>query len=73
MYPNPAHQRFQVKFAPHAGPAVATLYNALGQPVRIQTVVGNQATMDTQGLAAGVYMLQVATTAAMLTQRLVVE
>ncbi|MFD2785022.1 T9SS type A sorting domain-containing protein [Hymenobacter rubripertinctus] len=73
VYPNPAHQQFELHLPPHPGPATATLYNALGQAVRTQPVAGDQATVDTRTLADGVYVLRVVTATASFTQRVVIE
>ncbi|GAB3839281.1 T9SS type A sorting domain-containing protein [Hymenobacter jeollabukensis] len=65
LYPNPATGSFTLLLPAEAGAtqAEATLFNALGQRVRTQTVAlpasGARATFDARKLAAGVYLLQV--------------
>ncbi|RAK65927.1 FG-GAP-like repeat-containing protein [Hymenobacter edaphi] len=65
VYPNPATGSFTLQLPAVAGAtqAEATLFNALGQRVRTQTVAlpatGARTTIDARKLAAGVYLLQV--------------
>jgi hypothetical protein len=78
VYPNPAHGTFTL-LVPEAttGPATATLYNALGQPVRRQPLApghaGRQVTFDVRGLPAGEYVLRLTLDSQQLTRRVVVK
>jgi hypothetical protein len=73
VYPNPAHARLHVQLPTGFGPATVTLLNALGQLVLSQAVAGGQATVETSGLAAGVYSLRMQTAAATSTKRVTLE
>jgi hypothetical protein len=73
VYPNPAHAHLHVQLPMGIGPATLTLLNALGQLVLSQAVAGGQATVETGGLAAGVYSLRMQTAAATITKRVTLE
>ena len=79
VYPNPAHERFTV-WVPEVAAAAsvqAELLNALGQTVRRQTVAqsaaGTTLTLETTGLATGVYVLRLQAGSNTLTKRVVVQ
>jgi len=79
VYPNPAHGRFTVLVpAVAAAPAVqAELLNTLGQVVRRQSAslpaAGATLTVETTGLAAGVYTLRLTAGASTLAKRVVLQ
>ena len=70
-YPNPAHDHLQLKLP--AGAVQATLLDALGQVVRQQTGAGPGLTLETAGLAAGVYVLRLQAGGATLARRVVLD
>ena len=78
VYPNPAHEGFEVLVPGVAGGGTvqAELLNALGQVVRRQAAVlpatGTRLTMTTAELAAGVYTLHLQAGATSLAKRVVV-
>ena len=74
LYPNPAHGAFPVRPPVGSGPAQAELLNALGQVVCRQVAgTGVAFTVETAGLAAGVYTLRVQAGPATLVERVVLE
>jgi hypothetical protein len=79
VYPNPAHGRFTVLVpAVASAPAVqAELLNTLGQVVRRQSAAlpaaGATLTVETAGLAAGVYTLRLTAGASTLAKRVVLQ
>ena len=58
IYPNPTEGRLTVEAE---ALRQLTVFNPMGQMVLQKEVVGNQATVDLQGVAAGLYLLRVAT------------
>jgi len=79
LYPNPAHGSFTLQLPALAGAtqSSAVLLNALGQPVRQQTIAltsaGATQEINVAGLAAGVYSLQIKAGAALITKRVVLD
>ena len=79
LYPNPAHGAFAVQVLAVAGATAvqATLLNALGQAVRRQAAAlspaGALLTVETAGLAAGVYTLRLQVGTAALAKRVVIQ
>src|SRR5205823_1658574 len=77
VFPNPATGAFTLTLPAALGPQATTarLYNSLGQRVREQAVPAGttSARFEASGLAHGVYSLQVATAAGVVTKRLVLE
>jgi hypothetical protein len=79
LYPNPAHESFTVEVPAVAGATQlqVVLLNLLGQAVRSRTVAlpanGTRLSMETSGLVAGVYTLQLRAGASMVTKRVVVQ
>ena len=79
LYPNPAHGAFAVQVPAVAGATVvqATLLNSLGQAVRRQSAAlsptGALLTVETAGLAAGVYTLRLQVGTAALAKRVVIQ
>ena len=74
VFPNPSHAGQFVLRLPAASAGTAQLLNALGQTVRTQPLAsGPETTVATQGLAAGVYTLQVRTAAGTVARRVVLE
>jgi len=79
VYPNPAHGRFTVLVpAVATAPAVqAELLNTLGQVVRQQAAAlpatGATLTVETAGLAAGIYTLRLRAGATTLAKRVVIQ
>ncbi|NML65271.1 S8 family serine peptidase [Hymenobacter sp. RP-2-7] len=79
VYPNPAHERFtvQVPAVAAASSVQAELLNSLGQTVgrqsAAQSATGTTLTLETAGLAAGVYVLRLQAGSSTLTKRVVVQ
>jgi hypothetical protein len=79
VYPNPAHERFtvQVPAVADAADLQAELLNSLGQAVRRRVVAlpatGATLTVETTGLAAGVYVLRLQAGSSTLAKRVVVN
>ena len=78
LYPNPAHRAVTLQVpVPLRPTAPAGLYNALGQRVLQQALAatpgGAETVLPLGGLAPGVYVLRLSTTAGVLVKRLVVE
>ena len=79
LYPNPAHGRFtvQVPAVAAASAVQAELLNTLGQVVRRQSAAlpaaGATLTVETAGLASGVYTLRLAAGASTLAKRVVLQ
>lgn len=79
VYPNPAHERFtvQVPAVAAAASVQAELLNTLGQTVSRQTAAqsatGTTLTLETTGLATGVYVLRLQAGSNTLTKRVVVQ
>jgi hypothetical protein len=74
LYPNPAHGAVTVRVPAGAGPVQAALLNALGQVVSRQTAAtGTPFTMETAGLAPGVYTVRLQAGATTLAKHLVVQ
>ena len=79
LRPNPAHEILTVAYdLLAAGPASLTVYNQLGQPVRNVAAVhphagGQTQVLSLQGLAAGLYVVQLQAGAQRQTARVVVE
>jgi hypothetical protein len=77
LYPNPAHQSFQLTVPAALHAASAQLINALGQVVQTRQlnlpVAGGTADFNVSGLAAGVYSLQLKSGNDLVVKRVVVE
>lgn len=79
VYPNPAHQRFtvQVPAVAAASSVQAELLNTLGQTVSRQSAAqletGTTLTVETAGLATGVYTLRLQAGSSTLTKRVVIN
>jgi hypothetical protein len=77
LYPNPAHQSFQLNVPTGLHAASAQLINALGQVVQTRQlnlpVAGGTADFNVSGLAAGVYSLQLKSGNDLVVKRVVVE
>ncbi|MDF7814253.1 fibronectin type III domain-containing protein [Hymenobacter sp. YC55] len=79
LYPNPAHDAFMLKLPPMAGQRTAklTLINTLGQQVQTRTVQlganGTETQIKVDGLATGLYTLQIQTADQLATKQVVVE
>ncbi|MBO2011938.1 T9SS type A sorting domain-containing protein [Hymenobacter negativus] len=77
LYPNPAHQSFQLTVPAALHAASAQLTNALGQVVQTRQlnlpVAGGTADFNVSGLAAGVYSLQLKSGNDLVVKRVVVE
>ena len=79
LYPNPAHARFTVLMpgVPGAPAVQAELFNSLGQMVRRQAAAlptsGTTLTVETAGLAAGIYTLRLQAGPTTLAKRVVVQ
>ena len=72
VYPNPTTGLLTVRRP--AGPATtATLYNSLGQAVRLLTLPTSETTVNLRGLPAGVYILQLTLNGQPISERVVVE
>ena len=78
LYPNPAHTSTSLRI-PRAlalrSASQVQVHNTLGQVVRTSFIAPGfgEALLDVSGLASGVYLLQVPTTAGFVSQRLVVD
>ncbi|WP_052733139.1 NHL domain-containing protein [Hymenobacter terrenus] len=72
LYPNPTSDAFTVHVPAGAGPVQAELVNALGQPVR-RPVAAAAFTVETTGLAPGVYTLRLTLAGQPVTKRVVIE
>ncbi|GAB3581054.1 hypothetical protein GCM10027345_23320 [Hymenobacter daeguensis] len=77
LYPNPAHQSFQLSVPAGMRNASAQLINALGQVVQTRQLslpaAGGTTSFNVSGLAAGVYSLQLQSGADLVVKRVVVE
>ena len=75
LYPNPSNTGSLTLRLDEAAAGQATLVNALGQTVRSQTLPAGsiEHSLNTRGLAAGVYTLRVRVGAEMLTRKVVLE
>jgi len=77
LYPNPAHQSFQLNVPSGLHTASAQLINALGQVVQTRQLnlpaAGGSANFNVSGLAAGVYSLQLKSGNDLVVKRVVVE
>jgi hypothetical protein len=79
LYPNPAHAGFTVEVPAVAGATEfqAVLLNSLGQAVRRRRAplpaTGSHLSLETSGLAAGVYTLQLRAGASTIVKRVVVQ
>jgi len=79
VHPNPAHARFTVQVPPVAAAlsVQAELLNTLGQAVRYQSAAlsptGATFTLETAGLAAGVYVLRLQAGSNIVTKRVSVQ
>jgi len=79
LFPNPAHEGFTVRLPATLTtvPVQAELLNALGQVVRRQAAAADAAgaslSVDTNGLAAGVYTLRLHAGSTTLAKRVVIE
>ncbi|WP_400190935.1 IPT/TIG domain-containing protein [Hymenobacter sp. B81] len=74
LYPNPTRGAVTVLLPAGAGQVQAELCNALGQPVRRQAAaMGAPFTVETAGLAPGVYTLRLQAGTTTLAKRLVVQ
>lgn len=72
VFPNPAHEQITLRLpAPPTGPVVLT--DLQGRTVRRWPLAQSSGTVSLAGLAPGVYLLGIATTAGQSWQRLVVE
>jgi hypothetical protein len=72
LYPNPAHDRFAVKMA-QPGAYTLQVFNAHGQLVMQTAFTNLQHTVSTQGLAAGLYTVQMQGPKGISTRRLVIH
>ncbi|MBP9186139.1 MAG: DUF5011 domain-containing protein, partial [Bacteroidia bacterium] len=73
VYPNPSNGVFTINTKENlTGKTEVVMYNILGAKVYNQTIemVGNTATLNVQGLSAGVYMLQITNNGKQYTQRI---
>ncbi|MDO7848652.1 T9SS type A sorting domain-containing protein [Hymenobacter sp. M29] len=73
LAPNPAHDAFTVTLPAGTAATQAELLNTLGQVVRRPAVAGPRFTVETVGLAPGVYSLRLSTGAGTLTKRVAVQ
>ena len=77
LYPNPAHQRFQLTVPTGLRTAAATLSNALGQVVQVRQLnlpaAGGTNDFNVSGLAPGIYTLVLKSGADLVVKRVVVE
>ena len=73
LYPNPATGQVRVELPASFGAGTVQLLNPLGQVVRQASLQRGAAALDTRGLPAGVYFVQVHGMAGQLTRRLVVQ
>lgn len=73
VYPNPASQVVFITAIEEAG--IATLYNAIGQPVRSITLQQGTVTqpLNIDGLSSGMYLLQVKTKTGTAVQKVMVK
>ena len=69
VYPNPANSNCNVRCS---GMRQLTLVNSLGQTVRTITPASDNATLDLQGLDAGIYIIRIATDRGTSTRKLMV-
>lgn len=72
LYPNPAHDRFAVEMA-QPGAYTLQVFNAHGQLVMQTAFTNLQHTVSTQGLAAGLYTVQMQGPKGISTRRLVIH
>jgi hypothetical protein len=78
LFPNPtSHDAFLVIDLPHANDVNVTITNIVGQRVMVQSLKGNegfnQFSVKTEGLSAGVYMVNVRVADGVATKKLVIE
>jgi hypothetical protein len=73
LAPNPAHDAFSVTLPAGTQATRAELLNALGQVVHRPAVASPRFRVETAGLAPGVYALCLATGAATVTKRVVID
>jgi hypothetical protein len=68
IYPNPMTDVLNIKVPANVEITKATLYDILGKDTGIKA---SNATMNTAGLTAGIYMLKVETSAGTFTQKVI--
>jgi hypothetical protein len=73
LAPNPAHEAFTVQLPTGFAPTQAELLNGLGQVVRRLAANGPRFTVETSGLAPGLYILRLQAGDTALAKRVVVE
>ena len=77
LYPNPAHQSFQLSVPTGLRAASATLSNALGQVVQSRQLnlpaTGGTADFNVSSLASGIYTLTLKSGVDLVVKRVVVE
>ena len=73
LAPNPAHDAFTVQLPAGTTPGPAELLNSLGQVVRRPAGAGPRFTVETAGLAPGIYTLRMRLGTATVARRVVVE
>lgn len=76
IYPNPNNGQFTISTKDRLeGEATLTLYNTLGSKVHTQQldITTDTHTIKTQGLTAGIYLVQINTGTTVLSQRLVIK
>ncbi len=73
LAPNPAHDAFSVHLPTGAAPGPAELLNTLGQVVRRPTTTAGRFTVETAGLAPGLYTLRLMVGTGTVARRVVVE
>ncbi|MCC2548635.1 S8 family peptidase [Hymenobacter sp. BT175] len=73
VYPNPARGQLRVEVPVSFAARELWLVNTLGQTVRQSAVSSATTLLNLQGLAAGVYVVQVRSSGATLTRRIVVQ
>lgn len=76
--PNPAHDMMNVSFSSAESElANVTLFDVNGKAVRVQSVMlnsgENKFTLDTEGCSAGIYLMQIATSNGVSSERVVIE
>jgi subtilisin family serine protease len=73
LYPNPSTGRVQLVFPSGLGTAQVRVISALGQLVLSQSVTTGTSQLNLSQQAAGIYLVQIATTAGVFSQRIVVQ
>ena len=72
LYPNPAHSAFTLKGLPD-GETLMTVTDLAGRTLLRRTLQGPAATVSTDALAAGTYLVTLTSSHSSTTRRLVVE